>query len=107
MYPCGEFLRNKLRGKEKEKLRLTALIVGSTSDCVRQKTIGHHGLGDRCDLVDGGLDLDTRVWVWVARVTLLGVLLGGLEWRVRLSLLLEPARGVASAQDFFLLIHKL
>jgi len=48
----------------------------------------HHGLGDRADLADGALDLDTRVWVWVVLVTLLGALLCR-EWRVRLSLLLE------------------
>jgi hypothetical protein len=48
-----------------------------------------HGLGDRCDRCDGALDLDTRVWVCVVLVTLLGALLCR-EWRVRLSLLLEP-----------------
>ena len=31
-----------------------------------------HGRGDRCDRTDGPLDLDTRVWVCVVRVTLLG-----------------------------------
>jgi hypothetical protein len=47
-----------------------------------------HGLGERCDLADGALD--TRVWVCVVLVTLLAALLCRAEWRVRLSLLLEP-----------------
>lgn len=51
----------------------------------------YHILGDRADLADGALD--TRVRVCVVLVTLLGVLLCLLEWRLRLSLLLEPVWG--------------
>lgn len=50
-----------------------------------------HGRGERADRADGALD--TRVWVCVVLVTRLGALLCRAEWRVRLSLLLEPVAG--------------